>query len=74
MSKKSKAYQAAAEKVDRDKLYSPLEAAALAKETGSASTTPPSRSRSVSASTPARPTRWSAAPSTCRTARARPPA
>ncbi len=36
MSKKSKAYQAAAEKVDRDKLYSPLEAAALAKETGSA--------------------------------------
>ncbi|GAA2064709.1 50S ribosomal protein L1 [Williamsia deligens] len=35
MSKKSKAYQAAAEKVDRDKLYSPLEAAALAKETGS---------------------------------------
>ncbi|MGZ8176930.1 50S ribosomal protein L1 [Williamsia sp. SKLECPSW1] len=36
MSKKSKAYQAAAEKVDRDKLYSPLEAAALAKETASA--------------------------------------
>ena len=36
MSKKSKAYQAAAEKVDREKLYSPLEAAALAKETSSA--------------------------------------
>ncbi|OBJ70945.1 50S ribosomal protein L1 [Mycobacterium sp. 1274756.6] len=35
MSKKSKFYRAAAEKVDRDNLYSPLEAAKLAKETGS---------------------------------------
>lgn len=35
MSKKSKAYEAAAAKVDRDKLYSPLEAAALAKDTAS---------------------------------------
>ena len=35
MSKKSKAYQAAAEKIDKDNLYSPLEAAALAKETAS---------------------------------------
>ena len=35
MSKKSKAYQAAAEKVDRTKLYTPLEAARLAKETSS---------------------------------------
>ena len=35
MSKRSKAYQAAAEKVDRDQLYSPLEAVKLAKETSS---------------------------------------
>ena len=35
MSKKSKAFQAAAEKVDRTKLYTPLEAAKLAKETSS---------------------------------------
>src|ERR1700712_2269945 len=35
MSKKSKAYLAAAEKVDRDNLYSPLEAVKLAKETSS---------------------------------------
>jgi large subunit ribosomal protein L1 len=35
MSKKSKAYLAAVEKVDRDNLYSPLEAVKLAKETSS---------------------------------------
>ena len=35
MSKNSKAYKAAAEKVDRTKLYSPLEALALAKDTSS---------------------------------------
>ena len=35
MSKSSKAYREAAEKVDRDRLYSPLEAAKLAKETSS---------------------------------------
>ncbi|GAA1460784.1 50S ribosomal protein L1 [Williamsia maris] len=35
MSKKSKAYQAAVEKIDKDNLYSPLEAAGLAKETAS---------------------------------------
>ncbi|MBP3089282.1 50S ribosomal protein L1 [Corynebacterium sp. sy017] len=33
MSKKSKAYRAAAEKIDKDRLYSPLQAAELAKET-----------------------------------------
>ncbi len=33
MAKRSKAYRAAAELVDRDRLYSPLEAAKLAKET-----------------------------------------
>ena len=38
MSKTSKAYKAAAEKVDRTKLYSPLEALALAKETSSKNT------------------------------------
>src|ERR1700744_5817923 len=36
MSKNSKAYRAASEKVDRDNLYTPLEAAKLAKETSSA--------------------------------------
>ena len=35
MSKNSKAYRAAAEKVDHDNLYTPLEAAKLAKETSS---------------------------------------
>ena len=35
MSKNSKAYRAAAEKVDRTNLYTPLEAAKLAKETSS---------------------------------------
>ena len=35
MSKNSKAYRAASEKIDRDNLYSPLEAAKLAKETSS---------------------------------------
>ncbi|WP_078308450.1 MULTISPECIES: 50S ribosomal protein L1 [unclassified Mycobacterium] len=35
MSKNSKAYREAAEKVDREKLYTPLEAAKLAKETAS---------------------------------------
>src|SRR6201989_202808 len=35
MSKNSTAYREAAEKVDRDRLYSPLEAAKLAKETSS---------------------------------------
>ncbi|GAC56570.1 50S ribosomal protein L1 [Gordonia hirsuta DSM 44140 = NBRC 16056] len=38
MSKKSKAYLAAAEKIDRDNLYSPLEAVTLAKETSSKNT------------------------------------
>ena len=33
MSKNSKAYREAAAKVDRDKLYTPMEAAKLAKET-----------------------------------------
>jgi large subunit ribosomal protein L1 len=35
MSKNSKAYRAAAEKVDRANLYTPLQAAKLAKETSS---------------------------------------
>jgi large subunit ribosomal protein L1 len=35
MSKRSKAYQAATEKVDHDQLYSPIEAVKLAKETSS---------------------------------------
>ncbi|MBA4026446.1 MAG: 50S ribosomal protein L1 [Gordonia sp.] len=38
MSKTSKAYKAAAEKVDKSKLYSPLEAVNLAKETSSTKT------------------------------------
>ena len=35
MSKNSKAFREAAEKIDKDRLYTPLEAAALAKETSS---------------------------------------
>ena len=35
MARKSKAYEAAAAKIDRDKFYTPTEAVALAKETGS---------------------------------------
>src|SRR6201991_1625250 len=35
MSKNSKAYREAAEKIDRDRLYTPLEAAKLAKDTSS---------------------------------------
>ncbi|MDF0531618.1 50S ribosomal protein L1 [Tsukamurella sp. 8J] len=35
MSKKSKAFKAATEKIDKDKLYSPLDAVKLAKETSS---------------------------------------
>ncbi|HXD27934.1 MAG TPA: 50S ribosomal protein L1 [Arthrobacter sp.] len=38
MAKRSKAFQAAVAKIDGDKLYSPTEAIALAKETGSAKT------------------------------------
>ncbi|MGN7190987.1 MULTISPECIES: 50S ribosomal protein L1 [unclassified Curtobacterium] len=38
MAKKSKAYQAAAAKIEADKFYTPSEAVALAKETGSAKT------------------------------------
>ena len=36
MATKSKAYQAAAAKIDADKFYSPTEAVTLARETGSA--------------------------------------
>lgn len=38
MAKKSKAYQAAAAKIEADKFYTPTEAVALAKETGSTKT------------------------------------
>ena len=37
MAKHGKKFRAAADKVDRDKLYSPLQAAALAKETSTTS-------------------------------------
>ena len=36
MAQKSKAYRAAAEKIEADKFYTPTEAVTLAKETGSA--------------------------------------
>ena len=71
--KRSKAYRAAAEKIDPDALYAP-EAARLAKETSTTKYDPTVEVAMRSASTRARPTRWSAAPSTCRTAPARPPA
>ncbi len=72
MAKARKKYEAALAKVDEDKLYTPLEACALAKELAVRSSTRASRSRSVSISTLARPTSRSAAPSPCPTAPARP--
>ena len=74
MSKNSKAYREAAEKVDRNNLYTPLEAAGWPRRRRRRSRTPPSRSPSGWASTRARPTRWCAAPSTRRTAPVRPSA
>ena len=72
--KRSKAYREAAEKIDPTRATPPSRPSASPRRPPRPSTTRPSRSRCDSASTPARPTRWSVAPSTCRTARARPPA
>ena len=73
--KRSKAYRAAAEKIDaRRPLHPARRRPARQGDVAPPSTTPPSRSPCGSASTRARPTRWSAARSTCRTAPARPPA
>lgn len=74
MSKNSKAYREAAEKVDRTKLYTPLEAAKLAKETSSQKQDATVEVAIRLGVDPARRTRWCAAPSTCPTAPARPPA
>ena len=73
--KRSKAYRQAAELVDPARIYSPARGG-HDRQAGipDASSTAPSRSRCGSASTRARPTRWSAARSACRTAPARPPA
>lgn len=72
MSKTSKAYREAAEKVDKTKLYSPLEAAKLAKETSSKKQDATVEVAIRLGVDPARPIRWSAARSTCPTARVRP--
>ena len=74
MAQKSKAYRAAAEKVDRENLYSPLEAAQLAKDTSSKNSDSTVEVAIRLGVDPVRPISWSAAPSTCRTAPVRPPA
>ena len=72
--KRSKAYRAAAEKIDPDKALRPARGRPSRQgRPPRRSSTRPSRSPCAWASTRARPTRWSAAPSTCRTAPARPP-
>ena len=72
--KRSKAYRAAAEKIDADALYAPLAGRPAGQgDLDHEVRRRPSRSPCAWASTRARPTRWSAAPSTCRTAPARPP-
>ena len=68
MSTKSKAYKAAAELVDKSRLYRPIEATKLAKETSSRTSTPPLTSSSAWALTRARLTSWFAAPFPCLTA------
>ena len=71
---RSKTYRAAAEQFDKDELYAPLAAIKIAKAGSQEEVRRDRRRRRcVSASTPARPTRWCAAPSTSRTAPARPP-
>lgn len=62
MSKNSKAYREAAAKVDKDRLYTPLEAARLAKETSSKKQDATVEVAIRLGVDPARPTRWSAAP------------
>ena len=67
--KRSKAYRAAAEKIERrTESTARSRLSAWSRRPAPASSTPPSRPRCGSASTRARPTRWSAARSTCRTA------
>lgn len=72
--KRSKSYRAAAEKIDADVTYAPLDAVRLAKKTASAKYDETVEVAMRLGVDPARPTRWSAARSTSRTARARPPA
>ena len=61
--KRSKNYRKNADLVDRTQLYSPLQAANLAKETGSTSKMDPTVEVAIGwVSTRARRTRWSAAP------------
>ena len=63
---RSKTYRAAAETFDKDELYSPLDRDQDRQgRAARRSSTRPSTSPCASASTPARPTRWCAAPSTC---------
>ncbi len=72
---RSKTYRAAAETFDQDDPPLPARGdQASPRPAARRSSTRPSTWPCASASTPARPTRWSAAPSTCRTAPARPPA
>jgi len=62
MARHGKKYLEAAKLVDRERLYPPAEAAALAKETAFVSFDSTLEAHLRSASTRATPTRWSAAP------------
>ena len=73
MPKRSKGYRRPPSSSTRTSLH-PARGGEIANEPPRPSSTAPSRSPCGSGSTPARPTRWSAAPSACRTAPARPPA
>lgn len=68
MSTKSKAFKAAAEKIDADRIYRPIEAAKLAKETSSKNFDATVDVAVRLGVDPARLTSWSAAPSPCPTA------
>nr|KEO65485.1 hypothetical protein DA06_31870 [Georgenia sp. SUBG003] len=71
MATRSKNYRKAAERIHDGEIYAPLQAVRLAKETATTKfdSTVEVVFRLVD---PARQTRWCAAPSTCRTAPARP--
>ncbi len=60
--KRSKAYRAAAEKIDSDELYSPLEAVKLAKETSATKYDATVEVAFRLGVDPVRPTRWCVAP------------
>ncbi|GAB3857709.1 hypothetical protein GCM10029963_56210 [Micromonospora andamanensis] len=71
---RSKSYRKAAEAIDKSKLYTPVEAVKLAKESTATKFDATVEVAMRLGVDPARRTRWSAARSTCHTAPVRPPA